>query len=239
MCIAASPSTIVSFVSCADTHSPRYRLSCFVPSLLCTTEKQKNAPALTTTNRIFIVMATLLTWPLAMQPVSTVLGRGLIAAGFGVGSSSVRENGYGAIGALESGTAGVSAASGTVAGVPGPVQIPVDAYGNGKPSVEGNDDVGGERLSPAMYYGLRAVLVIFCGVCATSVPNFGVVVSLLGSFSVTLGSFVLPPLFHFLVFRGKQKRGATAIDVGLFVLGVMTCVFTTASTALGVINGDV
>ena len=39
--------------------------------------------------------------------------------------------------------------------------------------------------------------------CATSVPNFGVVVALLGSFSVTLGSFVLPPLFHRVVFGDR------------------------------------
>lgn len=155
------------------------------------------------------MLATLLTWPLAMQPVSTVFGKALISMGFGVTPKS-SEPGYGAV---ETGT--IEAAAG----------------------VNGEKD-SPKELPPTLYYGLRLVLVIFCGVCATSVPNFGLVVSLLGSFAVTLGSFVLPPLFHMVVFSGHQSKMAARADCALFVLGVATCIFTTTTTAVGVFNGD-
>lgn len=148
-----------------------------------------------------------------MQPVSTVFGRTLISLGFGVSRSSA---GYGAI---ENGTAVVT----------GTVQSAVDIEDNG----------GQQELPSSLYYGLRLVLVIFTGVCATSVPNFGVVVSLLGSFAVTLGSFVLPPLFHMVVFRGRQTQRAEMIDIALFVLGLVTCAFTTTTTFISVFKGDV
>lgn len=136
-------------------------------------------------------------------------------------SAAVGDGGYGAI-------EGAPAVSGLA-------QTPVDRFSAGtKANVAGQS----EELPPWMRYGLRVALVAFTGVCATSVPNFGVVVSLLGSFSVTLGSFVLPPLFHLIVFAERLTQGAIAVDVVLFVLGVVTCIFTTMSTALGVINGD-
>lgn len=164
--------------------------------------------------RIFIVLATLLTWPLAVQPVSTVFGQTLVSLGFGVSSR------YTDYGAIENGTAAVT----------GTVQSTADFDNGGKK--------GRQELPSSLYYGLRLVLVIFTGVCATSVPNFGVVVSLLGSFAVTLGSFVLPPLFHLVVFRGRQTQGAEMADLVLFILGALTCAFTTTTTALSVINGD-
>lgn len=162
------------------------------------------------TCRLFITMATLFTYPLAMQPVASIFSQALIQAGFGEPTSSSVEGKYGAVGSEESGD----------------VQLAVDAESNEK------------HLPPPIYYGLRAGLVLFTGVCATSVPNFGVVVSLLGSFAVTLGSFVLPPLFHMAVFGDRLTQKEMAADIALFVVGVATCIFCTATTAIGVFNGD-
>lgn len=171
--------------------------------------------------RLFITAATLLTYPLAMQPVASIFSQALISAGFGKKSAVVTAAGYGAISAVETGTQGVPAAVGVV-------QSPVDPS-----AVEGPAE-----LHWTVYYGLRALLVLFTGVCSTSVPNFGIVVTLLGSFSVTLGSFVLPPLFHFVVFGERLSAKAKMLDVALFLIGVVTCIFTTTTTAIGVFKGD-
>lgn len=161
-------------------------------------------------------MATLLTYPLAMQPVSTVFGRALVAMGVGAApAGNGKKDGYGAV---ESGSAAVGE-------TPAP------------PTAVDDDDDASAKLSPAAYFGLRAVLVLFTGVCATSVPNFGIVVSLLGSFSVTLGSFVLPPMFHLAVFRSKQDPNASSVDTTLCCLGIFTCVFCTMTTFVGIFSG--
>lgn len=170
-------------------------------------------------------MATLFTYPLAMQPVASIFEQALIRAGLGQASAAVAEGGYGALGAADNSALGEPVVTAFV-------QTPVDPRGNG--SRKG----GGAELSPVMRYGLRVALVLFTGVCATSVPNFGVVVELLGSFSVTLGSFVLPPLFHFAVFRERLSPTVQAADCALVLLGAVTCIFTTTTTALGVIYGD-
>lgn len=164
-------------------------------------------------------MATLLTYPLAMQPVSTVLGRALVVAGLGGNPpQNGRKDGYGAVESAVVGETAPDSAVGTIL----------------SPQME--DDDASSKLSPAVYFGLRAVLVLFTGICATSVPNFGIVVSLLGSFSVTLGSFVLPPLFHFMIFRNKQDPSASSVDMVLFVVGMFTCIFTTTTTTLGIFS---
>lgn len=152
-----------------------------------------------------------------MQPVSTVFGRALVSLGLGgTSNGSGRNGGYGAV---ESGAAVATAIAGTVS----------------IPQAEEDDEA--DNLSPTMYFGLRAVLVLLTGYCATSVPNFGIVVSLLGSFSVTLGSFVLPPLFHYCRFRGKQEPHASGIDMGLCLLGAFTCIFCTTTTTIGIFKG--
>lgn len=155
-----------------------------------------------------------------MQPVASIFSQALISAGFGKKSAVVAGAGYGAMSAVETGTQGAPEADN--------VQRPVD------PSAE----EGPAELHWTVYYGLRALLVLFTGVCATSVPNFGIVVTLLGSFSVTLGSFVLPPLFHFVVFGERLTAKAKLLDVALFLVGLVTCIFTTTTTAIGVFKGE-
>lgn len=150
-----------------------------------------------------------------MQPVASIFTQALIKAGFGESSGKTKSGQYGALAAVETGTVPAAPA-------------PASAAEDGAP----------DQLSPTMYYGLRAALVIFSGVCATSVPNFGVVVTLLGSFSVTLGSFVLPPLFHRVVFGDRLSALAKTTDEVLTFIGVVTCLFTTTTTALGVLRGE-
>ncbi|CAM9832820.1 unnamed protein product [Choristocarpus tenellus] len=92
------------------------------------------------------------------------------------------------------------------------------------------------KLSFVQSMVVRGFLVILTGFFATSVPMFGVVVSLLGSFSISLGSFVLPPLFHFLCFGGQLGYWATTYDLLLFTVGTLTCVITTTITALSLVQ---
>ncbi|CAM9760635.1 unnamed protein product [Ectocarpus fasciculatus] len=167
----------------------------------------------------FITIATLFTYPLAMQPVSSIFEQALIKAGFGQASARVGggdDQRYGALTAAETGT---------------DPRFP-------KEEGEDGESHSSDELSPALRYGLRAALVLFTGVCATSVPNFGVVVTLLGSFSVTLGSFVLPPLFHRVVFGERLSSAEKTADEVLCFIGAVTCVFTTTTTALGVLRGE-
>lgn len=151
-----------------------------------------------------------------MQPVASIFEQALIKAGFGAGPEKKTSGQYGALYAAETGTTPTSAPSAA--------------------EEEGEGSSG--QLSPAMYYGLRAALVLFSGVCATSVPNFGVVVTLLGSFSVTLGSFVLPPLFHRVVFGERLSALEKTTDEVLTFIGIVTCLFTTTTTALSVLKGE-
>lgn len=165
-----------------------------------------------------------------MQPVASIFEQALIKAGFGEGSGKERSGQYGALYAAEAGTTTPStSAASTPIGVGG-------GGGGGPPEVA--EESSPNQLSPVLYYGLRAALVLFSGVCATSVPDFGVVVTLLGSFSVTLGSFVLPPLFHRVVFGGRLSVAEKTTDEVLTFIGVVTCVFTTTTTALSVLKGE-
>eukprot|EP00752_Nemacystus_decipiens_P016397 g14657.t1 len=166
---------------------------------------------------LFITMATLFTYPLAMQPVASIFTQALIKAGFGAGPEKEASGQYGALYAAETGT----------------TTTPTSA-----PPAAGEEGESSGQLSAPMYYGLRAALVLFSGVCATSVPNFGVVVTLLGSFSVTLGSFVLPPLFHRVVFGERLSALEKTTDEVLTFIGVVTCAFTTTTTALSVLRGE-
>lgn len=150
------------------------------------------------------------------QPVSSIFEQALIKAGFGQASARVGDDDqrYGALTAAETGT---------------DPRFPKEEDGESHSSGE---------LSPALRYGFRAALVLFTGVSATSVPNFGMVVTLLGSFSVTLGSFVLPPLFHRVVFGERLSSAEKTADEVLCFIGAVTCVFTTTTTALGVLRGE-
>ncbi|KAJ0010203.1 hypothetical protein Pint_34096 [Pistacia integerrima] len=68
---------------------------------------------------------------------------------------------------------------------------------------------------------MRWVWVLVVCLVALLVPNFADFMSLVGS-SVCVGlAFVLPALFHFLVFKGEMGWKEWCLDVGIVVLGIV------------------
>jgi len=78
---------------------------------------------------------------------------------------------------------------------------------------------------------LRAAIVFTTAVLSTVVPCFGVVVSFMGAFSVAILSFVLPPLFHLLLFNARLLRKEALWDLFMFMFGLLACVSATSLTA--------
>jgi len=78
---------------------------------------------------------------------------------------------------------------------------------------------------------LRAAIVFTTAVLSTVVPCFGVVVSFMGAFSVAILSFVLPPLFHLLLFNARLLRKEALWDLFMFLFGLLACVSATSLTA--------
>lgn len=78
---------------------------------------------------------------------------------------------------------------------------------------------------------LRTGIVFATAVLSTVVPCFGVVVSLMGAFSVAILSFVLPPLFHLTLFKARLLRTEALWDAGMFLLGLLACACATSLTA--------
>ncbi|XP_044489408.1 amino acid transporter AVT3C-like [Mangifera indica] len=67
---------------------------------------------------------------------------------------------------------------------------------------------------------MRWVLVFLVCMVALFVPNFADFMSLVGS-SVCVGlAFVLPALFHFLVFKEEMETKEWVLDIGIVVLGI-------------------
>lgn len=81
---------------------------------------------------------------------------------------------------------------------------------------------------------LRLLLLAVVVAVAAAVPDFGLVVSLLGCFSVTVLSFVLPPLFMVRIKAKHGERVVAPLAKTLIVLGAVVCVTTTAQTALSI-----
>ena len=88
--------------------------------------------------------------------------------------------------------------------------------------------------SVAQTCALRLLLLAVVVAVAAAVPDFGLVVSLLGCFSVTVLSFVLPPLFMLRIKAKHGERTAAPLAKALIALGVVVCVATTAQTALSI-----
>jgi proton-coupled amino acid transporter len=68
---------------------------------------------------------------------------------------------------------------------------------------------------------LRWLLVFFVSLVALSVPNFADFLSLVGSGVCCALGLVLPPLFHFLVFKDEMGWKGWSLDVGIGVLGIV------------------
>lgn len=67
---------------------------------------------------------------------------------------------------------------------------------------------------------MRWVLVLVVSLVALLVPNFTDFLSLVGSSVCSLLGFVLPALFHYIVFKEEMTLKATILDVGILSLGV-------------------
>lgn len=78
---------------------------------------------------------------------------------------------------------------------------------------------------------LRSGIVVFTAICSAIVPCFGVVVSFMGAFSITILSFILPPLFHLLIFNARLLKRQIFLDVCMLVIGVVACIVATSLTA--------
>lgn len=126
----------------------------------------------------------------------------------------------------------------------------LDTNGIGNPNIEYqsiNNDIIDEDLDTSdhgfystIYFSYinRLILVCFCTVSAIGIPCFGDIISLLGCFTVSILSFVMPPLLHYRivtypVLRGNRLaskvgendfvsfRYQAIIDIVLTILGVL------------------
>lgn len=71
-------------------------------------------------------------------------------------------------------------------------------FWNANPYQTINDGDEAPYTEPTLWVRLlnRSILVGVCTLLATAVPCFGMIISILGCFTVAILSFVLPPLFH-------------------------------------------
>jgi amino acid permease len=102
---------------------------------------------------------------------------------------------------------------------------------------------------PTHFYVVRGGLLALCTLLATVVPCFGAVVSLLGAFTVTALTFVLPPLCHMEIMKQqfnehpqrsdaeKETLRKTVVwDVTAVAAGVVLCIIGTVITFQAVLD---
>lgn len=108
-----------------------------------------------------------------------------------------------------------------------------------------SDDIRNEELlrptpTPFLVYIIRLVLVLLCAYSSLTVPCFGLVVSLLGCFTVSVLSFILPPyLSLILISRPAYDKHPDLSEVkfkhmrdnAMTAVGVVVCVTTTLIVA--------
>lgn len=68
---------------------------------------------------------------------------------------------------------------------------------------------------------LRMVLVVVTGMVVWVVPNFAILMSLIGSLCCTLLAFILPAMFHMQIFKHRLTKRQYYFDVMLIVLGIL------------------
>ncbi|EDO41700.1 predicted protein [Nematostella vectensis] len=73
------------------------------------------------------------------------------------------------------------------------------------------------------YYGtfLRGLMVIITGIVVLGIPDFSMLMALVGSSCCTLLAFILPALFHLQIFKGELSICAKLLDFILILLGVV------------------
>eukprot|EP00252_Welwitschia_mirabilis_P000956 TRINITY_DN10943_c0_g1_i2.p1 TRINITY_DN10943_c0_g1~~TRINITY_DN10943_c0_g1_i2.p1 ORF type:complete len:257 (-),score=40.79 TRINITY_DN10943_c0_g1_i2:432-1202(-) len=90
---------------------------------------------------------------------------------------------------------------------------------------EVDNSVGWMKI--ALFKCFRGISVVVIAVLASSVPGFGVFVSLVGSTVCSFLAFVFPALFHFMAFRGTQNVAARTLDVVLIIFGIVFAIYGT------------
>nr|CAN70007.1 hypothetical protein VITISV_038750 [Vitis vinifera] len=83
---------------------------------------------------------------------------------------------------------------------------------------------------------LRWVAVLGVILVALMVPNFADFLSLVGSSVCCVLAFVLPSLFHLIVFKDQLSRKGMALDVAILVLGLVFGVSGTWSSLLEIVS---
>ncbi|KAF6154342.1 hypothetical protein GIB67_026798 [Kingdonia uniflora] len=87
------------------------------------------------------------------------------------------------------------------------------------------------RLYSGMYnLWLRWVMVLLVSLVALLVPNFADFLSLVGSGVCCILGFVLPALFHFMVFKDEMEWKTMVLDVVIIVLGLFFGIIGTWSS---------
>ena len=110
--------------------------------------------------------------------------------------------------------------------------------------VESGNISRNDNILPVARYVNRAVCLLLATTMAVVLPCFSDVISILGSCTISLMSFILPPILN-LVLRTKPACDADGWkswdlklwfyrDVLLFTLGICVCVFCTTWTILGI-----
>lgn len=83
---------------------------------------------------------------------------------------------------------------------------------------------------------LRWLVVLGVSLVALMVPNFADFLSLVGSSVCCVLGFVLPALFHLMVFKSHLSRKGIALDVALIVLGLVFAVSGTWSSLVEIVS---
>lgn len=83
------------------------------------------------------------------------------------------------------------------------------------------DKTFGLQNAPHKGNMLRMVLVGLTGLVVSAVPNFGILISLIGATCCTLLAFILPAAFHLSIFRQRLTKRQWYFDMFLVVLGII------------------
>ncbi|XP_076039859.1 uncharacterized protein LOC143024702 [Oratosquilla oratoria] len=84
----------------------------------------------------------------------------------------------------------------------------------------------GLQMSPTKGNLLRLALVATTGFVVVAVPNFAILMSLIGATCCTLLAFILPATFHMSIFKGRLTKKQWYFDMLLIFLGVVGSVIS-------------
>lgn len=71
---------------------------------------------------------------------------------------------------------------------------------------------------------LRFIVVLCTGAIVIAIPNFTNLMALIGASCCTMLAFILPGLFHMIIFKGSSTLSLQAFDIFLILLGIIGAV---------------